>query len=380
MSALDEYRKELDQIDENMTRLLEARMRIAEKIAAYKLDHHVPVLDARREREVLDRITRYAAPDMAYYTRTMYSNIMEMSKDHQRKAVQEDTDLVKSIKKAMEETPKVFPATATIACAGVLGAYAQHACDKLFKMPQIMYLKNLHSVFAAIDSGLCQYGVLPVENSTAGSINQIYDLLSKHGFYIVKSIKLKVDHSLLAKKGTKKADIKRIYASENAAWQCDDYLKNFPQAELILCDTTADGAKIVAEADSTECAALASFECGMLYGLSCLEEGVQDQSSNYTRFICISKNMEIYPGADKLSLKMEVSHKAGSLYQVLARFNSLGLNILKLESRPIPKRDFEQMLYIDVDANVYSEEFYRLMNQLAELAHDYQYLGSYMEI
>ena len=90
--------------------------------------------------------------------------------------------------------------------------------------------------------------------------------------------------------------------------------------------------------------------------------------------------MEIYPGADKLSLKMEVSHKAGSLYQVLARFNSLGLNILKLESRPIPKRDFEQMLYIDVDANVYSEEFYRLMNQLEELAHDYQYLGSYMEI
>ncbi|MBR4020742.1 MAG: chorismate mutase, partial [Firmicutes bacterium] len=121
MTMLDEYRKELDQIDESMTQLLEARMRVAEKIAAYKHDHHVPVLDARCEREVLDRITRYAAPDMAYYTRTMYNNIMEMSKDHQRKAVQEDTDLVKKIKQAIEETPKVFPATATIACAGVLG-------------------------------------------------------------------------------------------------------------------------------------------------------------------------------------------------------------------------------------------------------------------
>ena len=136
MTVLDDYRKELDRIDESMTKLLEERMRTVEKIATYKHEHHVPVLDAIREREILDRITKEAAPDMAYYTRTMYSNIMEMSKDHQRKSVQEDTALVKKIKKAMEETPKVFPKTATIACAGVLGAYAQQACDKLFQMPQ----------------------------------------------------------------------------------------------------------------------------------------------------------------------------------------------------------------------------------------------------
>ncbi len=380
MTALDEYRKELDQIDESMTKLLEARMRVAEKIAAYKLDHHVPVLDARREREVLDRITRYAAPDMAYYTRTMYSNIMEMSKDHQRKAVQEDTQLVKDIKKAIEETTKVFPATATVACAGVLGAYAQQACDKLFKMPQIMYLKNFHSVFAAIESGLCQYGVIPVENSTAGSLNQIYDLLMKHNFYIVKSVKLKVDHSLLAKKGTKIETIKEIYAYEQGLLQCDDYLKKFPHAEVKLCDTAAEAAKTVADAGRNDIAALASHECGLLYGLSCLEEDVQDHDNHYARFICISKNLEIYPGADKASLKIEVSHKPGALYHVLARLNSLGINVLKLESRPIPKRDFDYAVYLDIDANVYSEEFIRLMNQLEDLGHEYKYLGSYMEI
>ncbi len=380
MTALDDYRKELDQIDESMMKLLEARMRTVEKIADYKHSHHVPVLDAVREREILDRITRDASPDMAYYTRTMYSNIMEMSKDHQRKAVQEDTPLVKKIKTALEETPKVFPSSATIACAGVLGAYAQQACDKLFKMPQIMYLKNFYGVFAAIDSGLCQYGVIPVENSTAGSVNQIYDLMMKYNFYIVKSVKLKIDHSLLAKKGTKMEDIKEIYSHEQAILQCDNYLKKHPHAKITLCDTTAEAAKAVADSDRTDVAAIASHECGQLYGLHCLEEDVQDHGNNFTRFICISKNLEIYPGADKASLKIEVSHKPGSLYNVLSRFNSLGINIFKLESRPIPKRDFDYMFYFDIDANVYSEEFIRLMNQLDEITHDYKYLGSYMEI
>ena len=380
MTTLEQYRKELDHIDESMIRLLEERMRTVEKIAEYKHEHHVPVLDAIREREILDRITKEAAPDMAYYTRTMYSNIMEMSKDHQRKAVQEDTDLVKKIKKAIEETPKVFPKSATIACAGVLGAYAQQACDKLFQMPQIMYLKNFNGVFAAIESGLCQYGVIPVENSTAGSVNQIYDLMMKYNFYIVKSVKMKINHCLLAKPGTKAEDIKEIYSQEQAILQCDDYLKKYPNAKVVLCDTTGDAAKMVANSERTDVAAIASHGCGQLYGLTCLEEDIQDHGNNYTRFICISKNLEIYPGADKASLKIEVSHKPGSLYSVLSRFNSLGINIFKLESRPIPKRDFDYMFYFDIDANVYSEEFIRLMNQLDGLAHDYKYLGSYMEI
>lgn len=380
MTALDDYRKELDQIDEQMVKLLEQRMRASEKIAQYKIENKLPVLDALREREILDRITRTASPDMAFYTRTMYSNIMEMSKDHQRKAVQKDTALVQKIRKALDETPKVFPATATIACAGVMGAYAQQACDKLFKMPQIMYMKNFNGVFAAIDQGLCEYGVIPVENSTAGSVNKIYDLMMKYNFYIVKSVKLKIDHSLLANRGTKIEEIKEIYSHEQAVLQCDAYLKKFPNAEVILCDTTADAAKIVAESGRDDVAALASYACGKLYGLECLEEDVQDQGNNYTRFICISKDLEIYPGADKASLKIEVSHKPGSLYAVLSRFNSLGINIFKLESRPIPKRDFDYMFYFDIDANVYSEEFFRLMNQLGELTHDFKYLGSYMEI
>ena len=380
MSSLDDYRRELDQIDREIVEKLEERMRTAEKIAVYKKENALPVLDALREREKIDQITEMAAEDMASYTRILYNTIMEMSKDHQRKVLQIESPVVQAIKKALEETPKVFPAKATVACQGVEGAYSQQACEKLFKMPKIMFMKNFNGVFAAINQGLCQYGILPLENSTAGSVNQIYDLMMKYNFYIVKSVKLKIDHSLLAKKGVKKEDVREIFSHEQAIMQCEEYLKNFPQAKITVCENTAEAAKMVAESDRNDVAALASFACGQLYGLNCIEEDVQDNGNNYTRFICISKKMEIYPGADKTSLMLIVSHKPGSLYNVLARVNALGINIFKLESRPIPERDFDFMFYFDVEAEVYSEEFVRLMSQLDELSQECKYLGSYTEI
>lgn len=378
--TMEDYRKKIDAIDEEIIKKLDERMRTAEEIARYKQENQLPVLDALREREKIEKITDLAADDMASYTRILYNTIMEMSKDHQRKITQRETPMVQNIKKALEETSKVFPQRATVACQGVAGAYSQEACERLFKMPKIMYVKNFNGVFAAIDKGLCQYGILPVENSTAGSVNQIYDLMMKYNFYIVKSVKLKIDHSLLAKPGTEKGDIKEIFSHEQAIMQCDDYLKNFPHAKITICENTAEAAKMVAASDRTDIAALASYECGQLYGLTCLQEAVQDNGNNYTRFICISKKLEIYPGADKTSLMLVVSHHPGSLYNVLARFNALGIQIFKLESRPIPERDFDYMFYFDIVSEVYSEEFVRLMNQLEELTQEFKYLGSYMEI
>lgn len=378
--SLEDYRSRIDAIDEEIVKKLEERMRIAENIAKYKQENGLQVMDVYREREKIDKITEIAADDMASYTRVLYNTIMELSKDHQRKITQTESPVVQSIKKALEETSKVFPAKATVACQGVAGAYSQQACEKLFKMPQIMYVKNFNGVFAAIDQGLCQYGVLPLENSTAGSVNQIYDLMMKYNFHIVKSVKMKIDHSLLAKPGTKKEDIQEIVSHEQAIQQCDEYLKKYPNAKVTMCENTAEAAKMVAESGRSDIAALASYACGQLYGLSCLEENVQDNGNNYTRFICISKKLEIYPGADKTSLMLVVSHKPGSLYNVLSRFNALGINIFKLESRPIPERDFDFMFYFDIDSEVYSEEFIRLMNQLDELTQQCKYLGSYTEI
>ena len=378
--TLDDYRVKIDAIDTEIVKKLEERMRVAEEIAKYKKEHDLPVLDAYREREKIDQITEMASDDMASYTKILYNTVMELSKDHQRKVTQTESEVVRDIKKALEETPKVFPSRATVACQGVEGAYSQQACERLFKMPRIMFLKNFNGVFAAIDQGLCQYGILPLENSTAGSVNQIYDLMMKYNFHIVKSVKLKIDHSLLAKRGTKREDIREIFSHEQAILQCDSYLKNFPNAKITVCENTAEAAKMVAESDRTDIAALASFSCGQLYGLTCVEEDVQDNGNNYTRFICISKKLEIYPGADKTSLMVVVSHTPGSLHNVLSRFNALGINLFKLESRPMPQRDFDYMFYFDFDCEVYSEEFIRLMNQLEDLSQECKYLGSYTEI
>lgn len=380
MIDIKECREEIDRIDQEIVKKFDERMRVAEKIGAYKKEHNRPITDLIREREKIDDITNLASEDMASYVRLLYFTIMEMSKDHQRKTLKMDSSLVKEITNALNKTERVFPAKAVVACQGVPGAYSQQACEKVFKMPKIVYMKNFNGVFAAIEQGLCQYGILPLENSTAGSVNQIYDLMMEHNFYIVKSMKMKIDHSLLAMPGVKKEEIKEVFSHEQAILQCEEYLKNMPGVKVTICENTAEAAKKVAQSGRKDVAALASYVCGQLYGLECVEEGIQDNGNNYTRFICISKKMEIYPGADKTSLMMVLPHKPGALYNVLSRFYSLGLNLLKLESRPIPNRDFQFMFYFDLECQVYSEEFIRLMSQLEELSNEFRYLGSYTEI
>ncbi len=380
MNELKEYRDEIDRIDREIIKNFDERMRVAEKIGKYKQKNHLPISDLIREGEKLEAITDMASEDMMSYTRLLYNMIMEMSKDHQRNILGQESSLVSEIHQALKDTPEVFPDRAIVACQGVPGAYSQQACEKIFKMPKIMYMKNFNGVFAAIDKGLCQYGVLPLENSTAGSVNQIYDLMMKYNFHIVKSIRMKIDHSLLAPVGVKREDIKEIFSHEQAIMQCEEYLKEFNDIKITVCENTAEAAKLVASSGRKDVAALASCICGELYGLNCLEEGMQDNGNNYTRFICISKKMEIYPGADRTSLMLVLSHKPGSLYHILSRFYALGINITKLESRPIPNRDFQFMFYFDIECQVYSAEFIRLISQLQELSQEFRYLGSYTAV
>ena len=380
MSGLNDYRIEIDNIDKELVELIDKRMRVAEKIGSYKKENNLPVLDLAREREKLDKITDMAKEDMASYTRLLYNLIMDMRTDHQRKHNGEISELMENIKSALESTDKILPKRPVVACQGVMGAYSQQACDKIFDMPKVMYMKNFEGVFKAIDEGLCAYGVLPLENSTAGSVNKVYDLMMKYNFYIVKSIKFKIDHSLLALEGTNKEDIKEIYSHEQAVMQCSEYLKNMPGVKVTVCENTAAAAKKVSESGRNDVAALASSVCGDLYGLKLVEEDVQDNGNNYTRFICISKNPEIYPGAEKTSVMMTLPHRPGALYNILSRLYSLGVNITKLESRPIPDKDFQFMFYFDIECNVYSEEFTRLIGELEVLSKDFRYLGSYSEL
>lgn len=377
---LKDYREQLDRVDDEIIKLFTERMELCAGIAGYKKENSLPVLDVRREREKLMDIAQKTKPELRDYALSLYSLIFELSRSSQNRLLGTDNELTEKIRAAMDNTPKLFPDSAIVACQGVEGAYSQLACDKLFKLPNIFYFSSFDAVFSAIDKGLCSYGVIPLENSTAGSVNKVYDLMQKHDFKIVRSIRLKVDHNLLVKPGTKIEDIKEIYSHEQAISQCAAYLQKFKGVKIIPCENTAVAAKRVAESDSGDVAALSSRPCMKLYGLECLEESVQDMGNNYTRFICISKNLEIYPGADRTSLMMVVSHQPGSLYKVLSRFYALGINLNKLESRPIPERNFEFMFYFDIDTSVYSPEFIQLMGELEGLSEEFVYLGSYSEV
>ncbi len=379
---INESRKQIDLIDDEIVSLFTKRMEVSKEIAKYKKENNLTVYDSERERALLEKVENLAGEEYGDYIRKLYSTILEISKACQNRMILGVSELAKKIENAVNTTPRLFPEKAVVACQGVEGAHSMHACEKLFEKPSIMYCQSFEAVFQSVESGLCKYGVVPLENSTAGSVNQIYSLMSKYKFSIVRSTKMQIEHSLLAKKGAKLSDIKEIYSHPQAISQCSEFLSSLDKnIKVIPCENTALAAKKVAESGDNTIAAIASIECAEHYGIDVLSSYVQNTSNNYTRFICFSKTLEIYPGADRTSLLIKAPHKPGSLYSVMAYFHAFGINILKLESRPIPESDFEFMFYFDLEVPVYSEKLGRVMdNLISSLGEQHvKYLGSYRE-
>lgn len=377
---LTELRGEIDRIDDQLVELFVRRMQISGEIADYKRKNQMPIFVPAREREKLQDVAQKAGPEMEAYTRVLYSMLFELSRSYQGKCNRKDSALHRRIADAITDTPNLFPRNPAVACQGVEGSVGQIACEKMVKNPFILYFRNYEGVFSAIDQGLCQYGVLPIENASVGSVKKVYDLLIRHGFSIVRTVRVKVDHNLLVHPGVKLDQIREIYSHERAIAQCSGFLRNLPDVKVIAVENTAAAAKLVADSGRTDVAALSSRICADLYNLEVAASAVQDPGSNQTRFVCISKNLEIYPGSDKTSIMMVLPHRPGSLYKVLARLYVLGINVTKVESRPIPDRDFEFMFYFDLDTSIYSDEYVQLMCELDDLCEEFQYLGSYREV
>ena len=380
MLDLNELRQEINETDREIVELFKKRMAIATSVAEYKKEHGLPVLDAARERALLEKISEMAGDELGGYARTLYHTMMDVSKAYQHTKLNPNSKVYNEIQDSLETTPNIFPNRARVACQGVEGAYSQIATEKLFELPSIKYYPTFESVFAAIESGECRYGVLPIENSTAGSVKKVYELMINHKFHIVKSVRLKIDHNLLAKKGAQLSDIKEIISHEQAINQSAAFLRTLTGVKVTVVANTAIAAKTVAESDRHDLAALSSRFCADLYGLDTLAGSVQDMGNNYTRFICISKAPEVYPGADKISLMLVTPNKPGALYNVLSCFNALGINMTKLESCPIPERDFESMFYFDFTVSVYSDTLKSLLCELEARSEEFRLLGAYSEI
>lgn len=376
---LEEIRKDIDKVDSQIAQLFMERMDLALQVAKTKEEHNLAVVNHSREKEILHRISGEVGEPMDGYARILFNTLFDLSRSYQNNYLSRISDIAERIEKALEETPKLFPKKAVVACQGVQGSYSQAACEKLFEVPSTMYFNSFEGVFNAVEKGLCQYGILPLENSSYGSVGTVYDLMKNYNFHIVKSIRLRVNHSLLAKPGTQLKDVKEIFSHEQAIGQCGEFLKTLKDVKITVCENTARAAKMVAESGRNDVAAICSRDCIELYGLESLNNNIQVSDNNYTRFICISKNLEIYPGANKISLMLSLPHRPSALYHMIAKFSALGVNLTKLESRPVPGSDFEFMFYFDMEASVYSPEFVNLLGQLENQPEIFVFLGSYSE-
>lgn len=377
---LNKLREEINDTDRQIVELFKKRMDIAASVAEYKRQHRLPVLDAARERALLERIANLAGDGLDGYAMTLYHTMLDVSRAYQYTRLNSSSETYAWINASLNNTDKVFPSRARVACQGVEGAYSQIAAEKLFELPAISYYASFERVFEAIESGECRYGVLPIENSTAGSVKKVYELMVNHEFHIVRSARLKIDHNLLCHRGVRIEDINEVVSHEQAINQCAGFLKSLGNIKITVAPNTAVAAQTVAMSDRDDIAALSSRFCAELYGLESIASSVQDMGNNYTRFICISKEPEIYPGADKMSLMLVTDNKPGALYSVLSCFNALGVNMTKLESCPIPERDFESMFYFDFTVSVYSDKLERLLCELEARGERYRLLGAYSEI
>lgn len=378
---IEELRKKIDELDDKIAELYLERQRTVREIGEEKARTHAAVLDPAREKKIIARVTKQADDEQKIYLKRVFETILETSRAYQRRLVAPVTPLSDNLRRVLMEGKKYFPVSSTVACQGVEGSYSSIAADKLFEIADITFFRNFEGVFQAVEKGLCDYGVLPIENSAVGSVNAVYDLMKKHRFYIVRSIKLKVCHHLLAKKGVALSDIREVYSHEQAIGQCSAYLQKLPSSvKITACPNTAVAAEMVANSDRNDVACISSRNCAELYGLGILESNIQDNDSNYTRFICISKTLEVFAPANRISIMMTLPHESGSLNRVLNKFSTLGLNLTKLESRPLLGTDFEFMFYFDFEGQIENSDTLSLIAELDQGTEQFTFLGSYYEV
>ena len=379
---LSELREKIDSIDTQLVKLFTERMGVSALVAESKRQTGKAVFDPVREREIIRKLTENLDEETANHVSVLYNSIFEISRAKQSKLLLDKAPLFDRIKDAKANTAEYFPATASVVCQGVEGAYSQIACERLFRRPDISYAETFRNAFEKVVSGECKYGILPIENSLHGSVGEVYDLLKefKNKIHIVRCIKIPIHHVLLGKKGTELSDVREVYSHSQAIGQCSEFFRQHPEINVNVCKNTAVAAKMVSESDRNDVAAISSYDCAALYGLSVLCDEMQNSDNNHTRFICISKELEIYPGSSKVAIMFTVPHRAGSLVSILSRFNVIGVNLSKLESRPIRGRDFEFMFYAEIESYGLSQDLISYLCELDARPEEFVFLGNYIEI
>lgn len=374
---LKPIRDEIDEIDHQLVELFARRMDCSRKVAQYKIENGIPVLNTEREGQVLDQ-AEACAGEYGSSARLLYSTIMELSRGLQHDMMGSGSRLKNEILSAEKVVP-FQSEEVRIACFGAPGSYAHKAAGRLFPRANLTFCSPFKNVFEAIQSGEADFGVIPIENSSAGSVTTVYDLMLQYRFSIAAAIDLPVNHCLAVKKGTALEELKTVYSHQQALSQCSDFLNAHKNITIREAVSTAQAAEKVSRGEDDTVAAICSEEAAAEYGLEILLKGFQNNPNNTTRFIVISKRIYITDNADKISLCFALPHVTGSLYSILCRFAVHGLNLTKIESRPIFGRSFEYLFYLDFTGTTSEKSTVSLLCALSDELTDFSFLGNYSE-
>ena len=254
---LSDIRAKIDAVDDQLLKLFLERMDLADEVAACKNRHHLPILNKERERAVLAKVTENAGT-RERYAYHLFSTLFELSRSRQAELINAPTKVGAQVRACLQNRDQLFPQTGLVACQGIEGANSQAACDRLFPRGNILYVKTFDAVVSAVEAGFCKFGVLPIENSSNGSVRAVYQLLQEHSLTIVRSTRLCIRHELLALPGVKPEDVTEIYSHQQAIGQCSRFLDGLKGVKVIPCDNTAVAAKLVAESGSPTAAAISS--------------------------------------------------------------------------------------------------------------------------
>lgn len=375
-TKLDTLRQEIDELDTALLELFEARMVKVYEIGEYKKDHNLTILDESREEKVLENTKVVKDKNLIKPAERFLKSIMQISRN-----IQDYHLSKKPIPSAYRNINQPLVEADTdifVGFQGLPGSYSEQALREYFgEDVSSKSLPSFEGVFKALEAGEIDYGILPLENSFTGGISEVYDLLCRYGFFIVGEKGIQVEHNLLALPGSELSKIKEVYSHPQGFQQCSRFLKSNPNWEHISCSNTAVSAKIVGESASLSKAAIAGKRAASLYGLKILTTSINNDSYNYTRFIIIGSKPEYKKQSDKVSIAVAISHEPGSLYEVLSHFAKNGLNMLKIESRPIMSKPWEYLFYVDFEGSLADEKVKEAVRGIKEDSVYFQMLGNY---
>ena len=376
MRDLLELRDEIDGIDSEIVALYERRMAISQEVAEYKISVGKPVFDKEREQSKLVNLSNKVDTNfLKHGVQELFEQIMSMSRKRQYQLLTEHGQIDPI---EFEEVEKLDYKNTKIVFQGTEGAYSQLAMKEYFgNDTDSRHVETWRDAMEAIKTGEADYAVLPIENSSAGIVSENYDLLVEYDNCIVGEQIIKIDHALLALNGATKEDITDIYSHPQALMQCGKYLDSHREWEKHSYRNTAMASLKVKEDGLRHKAAIGSKLNADIYGLQVLEEAIQDNKNNFTRFIIVTGKKVFEKNANKISISFEIPHESGSLYHKLSHFIYNGINMNKIESRPVPDKTWEYRFFVDFDGNLKDAAVQNALRGLKEETIRLKILGNY---